>query len=117
VVDVFPGRSVIKLVSDPDVVVGVRLASLGDTALLHGQGEGKPLVIDSGVDPKLMVPPNEIVVTSGEDRAIFPGGIPIGTVAKSELSPGQLEQVLTVTPTVDLSRLSFLKVLLWEPAK
>jgi rod shape-determining protein MreC len=117
VVDVFPGRSVIKLVSDPDVVVGVRLASSGDTALLHGQGEGKPLVIDSGVDPKLMVPPNEIVVTSGEDRAIFPGGIPIGTVAKSELSPGQLEQVLTVTPTVDLSRLSFLKVLLWEPAK
>jgi rod shape-determining protein MreC len=115
VTDVFPSRSVIKLVSDPDVVVGVRLASSGETALAHGQGDGKPLVVDEGVAKELVVPPNEIVVTSGEDRAIFPGGIPMGTVEKSELSAGQLDQVLTVTPAVDLSRLSFLKVLLWEP--
>jgi len=115
VTDVFPSRSVIKLVSDPDVVVGVRLASSGETALAHGQGDGKPLVVDEGVAKDLVVPSNEIVVTSGEDRAIFPGGIPMGTVAKSELSAGQLDQVLTVTPAVDLSRLSFLKVLLWEP--
>jgi len=113
--EVFPGRSVIKLVSDPDMIVGVRLASSGQPGLLHGQGDGKPLVIDEAIDPKLLVPPNEIVVTSGEDRAIFPGGIPIGTVSKSELSAGQLDQILTVTPAVDLSRLSYLKVLQWEP--
>ena len=115
IVDVFPSRSVIKLVSDPDLVAGVRLASSGETALLHGQGDDKPLIIDEGVVPQLVVPPNEVVVTSGEDRAIFPGGIPIGTVSKSELSAGQLKQLLTVTPAVDLSRLSYLKVLMWEP--
>src|SRR3954471_4785164 len=83
--EVFPGRSVITLLSDPDVMTGVRLATSGETALLHGQGEGKPLVIDEGVDPKLLVPPGEVVVTSGQDRAIFPGGIPVGAVSEGHL--------------------------------
>jgi rod shape-determining protein MreC len=115
VVEVQSNRSVIKLLTDPDIVVGVRLLSSNETALLHGQGDGKPLVIDSGVDPKVVVPPDELVSTSGEDRATFPGGIPIGKITKIDLSPGQLTQVLTVTPAADLARLTFVKVLLWEP--
>jgi rod shape-determining protein MreC len=115
IVEVQSGRSVIKLLTDPDIVVGVRLLSTGDTALLHGQGDGRPLVVDAGIDPKVVVPQDEIVSTSGEDRATFPGGIPIGKVTKMELASGQLTQVLTVTPLADLSRLTFLKVLLWEP--
>jgi hypothetical protein len=34
-----------------------------------------------------------------------------------ELASGQLTQVLTVTPVADLERLTFLKVLLWEPPR
>ncbi|MEY2453372.1 MAG: rod shape-determining protein MreC, partial [Acidimicrobiaceae bacterium] len=109
------GRSVIKLLTDPDIVVGVRLLSSNETGLLHGQGDGNPLVIDSAVEPKVVVPPDELVSTSGEDRATFPGGIPIGRVSKVDLSAGQLFQVLTVTPLADLGRLTFVKVLLWEP--
>ncbi|MEY2461856.1 MAG: rod shape-determining protein MreC [Acidimicrobiaceae bacterium] len=115
VVEVQSGRSVVKLLTDPDIVVGVRLLSTGETGLLHGQGDGKPLVVDAGIEPKVAVAPDELVSTSGEDRATFPGGIPIGKVAKSELASGQLNQVLTVTPLADLARLTFLKVLLWEP--
>jgi cell shape-determining protein MreC len=63
-----------------------------------------------------MVAPDESVSTSGEDRAVFPAGIPIGRVTKSELAPAQLTQILTVTPSVDLTRLTFLKVLRWLPA-
>ena len=74
-----------------------------------------PLVIDAGIDPKVVVPPDELVTTSGEDRATFPAGIPIGTVSKMELASGQLTQLLTVTPLADLGRLTFVKVLLWEP--
>ena len=115
IVEVQSGRSVIKLLTDPDIVVGVRLVSSGDTGLLHGQGDDRPLVIDAGVAPAVVVPPDEIVITSGEDRATFPGEIPIGKVSKAELASGQLNQVLTVTPLSDLSRLTVLKVLLWEP--
>ena len=115
IVEVQDGRSVIKLLTDPSIVVGVRLVSSGDTGLLHGQGDGRPLVIDAGVVPAVVVPPDELVITSGEDRAAFPGGIPIGKVTKVDLASGQLNQVLTVTPMADLSRLTVLKVLLWEP--
>ncbi|MEY2449944.1 MAG: rod shape-determining protein MreC [Acidimicrobiaceae bacterium] len=115
VVDVQGNRSVIKLLNDPDVVVGVRLLSSNETALLHGLGDGKPLVVDAGIDPKVVVPPDELINTSGEDRATFPAGIPIGKVAKVDLSAGQLTQILTVTPLADLTRLTFVKVLLWEP--
>ena len=115
VVDVQANRSVIKLLTDPDIVVGIRLASSGETGLLHGQGDGKPLVVDAGIEPKVSVPKDDIVLTSGEDRASFPGAIPIGRVSKAELGEGQLNQVLTVTPLANLGRLSFVKVLLWEP--
>ena len=115
IVEVQSGRSVIKLLTDPDIVVGVRLLSTGATALLHGQGDDRPVVVDAGIDPSVAVAPDELVSTSGEDRATFPGGIPIGKVAKVELSADRLTQVLTVTPLSDLSRLTVLKVLLWEP--
>jgi hypothetical protein len=36
-------------------------------------------------------------------------------VTKAELAEGQLTQVLTVTPFADLGRLTFVKVLLWDP--
>jgi rod shape-determining protein MreC len=117
VTDVQSNRSVIKLMTDPDLVAGVRLVSSGETALVHGQGDGKPLVVDEGIDPKVKVATDEMVTTSGEDRAVFPGGIPIGRVSKTELSADQLTQVLTVTPLADLGRLTFVKVLLWEPPK
>ena len=115
VVDVQANRSVVKLVSDPDIVVGVRLATSGETGLLHGQGDGRPLVLDAGIDPKVTVPQDDMVFTSGEDRATFPGAIPVGHVTQADLSADRLTQVLTVTPLADLGRLTFVKVLLWEP--
>jgi rod shape-determining protein MreC len=115
VVEVQSGRSVIKVLTDPDIVVGVRLLTSNETAILHGLGDGKPLTIDAGVEPPVVVPPDELVTTSGEDRAAFPGGIPIGRVSKVELSADRLQQVLTVTSLADLTRLTFVKVLLWEP--
>ena len=115
VVDVQTNRSVIKLLTDPDIVAGVRLATSGETGLLHGQGDGKPLVIDAGIDPPVKVPQDDMVFTSGEDRATFPGAIPVGHVTQADLSADRLTQVLTVTPLADLGRLTFVKVLLWEP--
>jgi rod shape-determining protein MreC len=117
IVEVQGGRSVLKLLTDPDVVVGVRLVSSNETALIHGQGDGKPLVVDAGILPKVAVAKDEIITTSGEDRATFPGSIPIGKVSKAELSADQLNQILTVTPYADLGRLTFVKVLLWEPPR
>jgi rod shape-determining protein MreC len=109
-------RSVVKLLTDPDVVVGIRLLSSQETGLMHGTGDGQPLVVDQGIGPKVQVPPNELVTTSGDDRAAYPPNVPIGTVTNATLSSDQLHQILTVQPLADLGNLTFVKVLLWQPA-
>jgi rod shape-determining protein MreC len=116
IVEVQKNRSVVKLLTDPDVVVGIRLLASQETGLMHGTGDGQPLAIDEGVGPKVPVPPNELVTTSGEDRAAYPPNIPVGTVTKTTLSEDQLRQILTVEPLADLGSLTFVKVLDWLPA-
>ena len=109
-------RSVVKLLTDPDVVVGVRLLTSQETGLMHGTGDSQPLTIDEGIGPKVQVPPNELVTTSGDDRATYPPNIPIGNVTSTTMSSDQLRQILTVQPLADLGNITFVKVLLWQPA-
>jgi rod shape-determining protein MreC len=116
VTEVEKTRSVVTLLTDPDVVVGVRLFTSQEIGLMHGTGDGQPLTIDEGIDPTTPVPPNELVTTSGEDRAAYPPDVPIGTVTNTALSSDQLRQVLTVQPLADLDNLTFVKVLFWLPA-
>jgi rod shape-determining protein MreC len=116
ITDVQKTRSVVKLLSDPDVVVGIRLFASQETGLMHGTGEGQPLVIDQGIGPKVIVPPNDLVTTSGEDRAAYPPNIPIGNVTTATTSSDQLHQIVTVAPLADLSKVTLVKVLLWQPA-
>jgi rod shape-determining protein MreC len=108
-------HSVIKVVTDPDFLIGVRLTTSQEVGVAHGSGDGEPLRIDSGISPGAQIPVDDVVTTSGADRSIFPPGVPIGTVISTELSADELSQIVTVEPLADLSRLSYLRVLLWEP--
>ncbi len=116
ITEVEKNRSVVTLLTDPDVVVGVRLFTSQETGLMHGTGEDQPLTIDEGIGPKVQVPPNDLVTTSGEDRAAYPPNIPIGNVTNVQLSSDQLRQVVTVQPLADLNNLTFVKVLIWQPS-
>jgi rod shape-determining protein MreC len=118
VVQVTGGRSVVKLITDPDFAVAVRLATSGETAVGHGTGDGRPVRVDGvGPQPAVVVPDHEAVLTSGYDRAIFPKDIPVGLVTKVEATANQLGQSLTVEPVADLGHLSVVQVLLWEPPR
>ncbi len=116
VAEVQGNHSVIKLLTDPGIVVGVRLTSTGDTGLCHGQGDGKPLLIDAGIDPKWSSPPTNDHHQRRRPRDLSRGD-PHRKGLQTDLSPAQLTQLLTVTPAADLTRLSFVKVLIWEPAQ
>ena len=107
-------RSTVLLLTDPQSSVGVRLVSSGDIGVANGQGERSPLGIDL-VDPTTVVPPNEVVVTSGLQQSVFPPGVPVGKVRSATARPGELQQDVTVDPVVDLRRLTFVKVLQWSP--
>ena len=111
-------RSRVRLVSDPEFTVGVRLLSQGedgDLALARGGGLGNPLIVTERIDPLTDVSVGELVVTSGIDRSRYPGGIPIGVVTDVRLDEGALEQVLTVQPAAELATLGFVSVILFEP--
>jgi rod shape-determining protein MreC len=116
VVQVTRTRAVVELLTAPTFEVGIRLVTSGDVGVARGSGEGDPLVVDEGIDPKVEVPDDEPVSTSGIDRSIFPADVPVGRVVEAELASNQLTQVLRIEPFADLDNLGYVRVLLWEPA-
>lgn len=115
VVQVTATHSVVKLITDPDFAVGVRLTASGELGLAHGTGEGGSLLIEQGIKPAAEVPDGDVVTTSGLDRAIFPPLVPVGTAIASEQSADQLTTIVTVKPLADLTHLAYVTVLRWEP--
>lgn len=113
VANVSATTSVVVLMTDRTSGVGVRLAS-GDVGVAGGDGPGRPLQVD-GIDSSTAVEEGEVVVTSGLQQSLFPPNIPVGTVKSARKPPGALQQAVTVEPSVDLGRLTFVTVLQWSP--
>jgi len=115
ITQVTANSATVDLITDPEIRVGVRLASTGDLGTARGQGRGDPLVVDSSIGPRVQIAAGEGVVTSGVDRSVYPPGIPVGTVKTSRSGSGGLALELVVEPSVDFDRLSYLTVLQWQP--
>lgn len=116
VVDVSRRRATVLLVTDSSSSVGVRLSGSGDVGVAAGRGRGSTLRVDL-VDPVSKVERGEMVVTSGLQNSVFPPGIPVGKVVAATSAAGALQQDVTVEPSVDLRRVTFVKVLQWDPAR
>lgn len=108
-------RSVVRLITDPDFVVSVKLASTGKYAQGHGTGAHRPFMVDADVPLDLEVKKGEAIYTSGINTASFPMNLPIGEVTKVAASQSDLTQVLQVKLYADLGSISAVRVLLWEP--
>jgi rod shape-determining protein MreC len=108
-------RSTVRLITDAELSVGVRLVRSGEVAVAEGEGPNRLMSL-SFVDPSADVGVLELVVTSGLDNGVFPPGIPVGRVASVEVVPGRLEQDIEVRPAADLTRLRLVQVLQTEPA-
>jgi rod shape-determining protein MreC len=107
-------HAIVQLLTDPDFKVGVRVVPTGVLGTAKGQGEGDPLVVDTGLDAGSEVAQHTPLTTSGADNSRYPSSIPIGTVRGTEAGSGGLTLDLLVEPYVDTQRLSFVSVLLWE---
>ena len=115
VVEVGPGRSSIRLISDPEFELGIRLAGSEDVAIARGTGRGQPLVVSEGIGVGVPVQPGTLVTTSGVDRSVYPPDVPVGIVVAVQVDPG-LNQVLFVQPTATLDVLNFVTILLYDNA-
>lgn len=118
VVEVTSGRASVQLLTDPELRVGVRMVQSQELGTARGQGHGQPLAVDTGIAPgEGAVPDGAALTTSGIDRrSAFPGSVPVGRVSDHREAEGGLSLELLVEPAADLSDLSYVNVLLWEPA-
>ncbi|MCY3649237.1 MAG: rod shape-determining protein MreC [Acidimicrobiaceae bacterium] len=112
--------STVTAVSDPSLVVGVRLLDTGDVALGHGMaGDPTRFVVDAGLrwpetgDLSELPAVGSPVVTSAGSR--YPADIPVGRVASVEPSEAGLAQLVTVDLAADVQDLGYVTVLLLTP--
>lgn len=119
VVEVGEGQASVQLVTDPDFRVGVRLVTSQRFGTASGQGAGRDLRIDTGIEPgepDADLPSLEIITTSGiDDRSSFPASIPVGKVTRTRPANGGLTLEVFATPLADLDQLSFVSVVLTTP--
>ena len=113
--------STVTAVSDPGLVIGVRLLDTGDVGLGHGMaGDPTRFVVDAGLrwpetgDPSELPAIGSPVVTAAGSR--YPADIPVGRVASVEPAEAGLAQLVTVELAADVQDLGYVTVLLQTPA-
>lgn len=113
-------RSTVTVVSDPSLVIGVRLLDTGDVGLGHGMaGDRTKFAVDAGLswpetgDLSELPAIGSPVVTAAGSR--YPGDIPVGRVAAVEPAEAGLAQLVTVDLAADVEDLGYVTVLLQEP--
>ncbi len=112
--------STVTTVSDPGLVIGVRLLGTGDVGLGHGlAGDASKFVVDAGLrwpetgDLSELAAVGSGVVTAAGSR--YPADIPVGRVLSVEPSEAGLVQLVTVDLNVDVGQLGYVSVLLQQP--
>ena len=112
--------STVTAVSDPGLVIGVRLLDTGDVGLGHGMaGDPTQFVVDAGLrwpetgDPSELPSIGSPVVTAAGSR--YPADIPVGRVASVEPAEAGLAQLVTVELAADVQDLGYVTVLLQTP--
>jgi rod shape-determining protein MreC len=96
----------VLLVTDMNSRIPVLIANGRERAVLAGDNSARPMLLYLG--PRTRVRPGDRVLTSG-DGGVFPAGIAVGVVAAVEGT------AVRVQPLVDWNRMSFLRLIDYEP--
>ena len=114
VIEVSSRQSTVMLLSDASMGVGVQFAPSQAVGVATGQGAGRPLDVTL-VDPSIDTQVGTSAVTSGLAGSPYPRGIPVGKVTGDVAIHGSQSHQVSITPAVDLGRLSYVEVLIWTP--
>jgi rod shape-determining protein MreC len=110
--------STVRLVTDGQSAVGVRLDSGPDAgllAVLSGQGAGKPLSADL-IPANAVLANGDIFSTSGVPGASYPMGIPVAKVVAHRIGLTSSQESVSLVPLADLTQLRYVSVVLWGPS-
>lgn len=98
----------VKLITDPTLVVAVRVERTGETGILRGRGNG-PMVLEMfNIDAAVIV--GDLLVTA-DGR--FPAGIPVAVVREAARSEVGFALRTTADPAAAITKIDFVKVLVF----
>lgn len=105
----------VRLITDTASLVGVTFGSGATTIIVSGRGLNNGLSATS-VPLGTSVTPGTKLSTDGLNGGLYPAGLPVATVKTVTLTPGAATYNLTLKPAASLHYLSYLDVVIWEPA-
>ncbi len=105
----------VRLITDPNVNVGILAVGTNEVGILSGNGLEQPLRVEDGIPVSAPIEVGSILVTSGSERSPYPGGFSVGTVIEIIVDEINLEKELIVAPTGQFESLEFVTVVLYEP--
>jgi rod shape-determining protein MreC len=105
----------IRLITDTNSSVGVTFKTGKTDLIVSGRGPNNDLGASS-VPLGTAIAPGTKLSTDGLNGGLYPAGLPVATVKTVSLTPGAAAYNLTLKPAADLRHLSYLDVVLWEPA-
>jgi cell shape-determining protein MreC len=116
VIEVSGSRAKVRLLTDPLFSVGIALPEVPEYGLATGVAPGEDLEVTLVDDPGTK--PGHIVLSSGmeQSRSRVPKGLVVGIVSRVDAPQGELSLRVRVRPSVDITRLEFVSVVLWKPA-
>jgi len=116
VIEVAPGQSVVRVLTDPDFSVGVKYPAHpptdSATGIATGQVGSRDL-LDNDIDPGTKVGVGDRVVNSPSAASDYPPDLLVGQVSRVTTPPSGESQDVLVHPFVDLGGLDYVSVLLW----
>jgi rod shape-determining protein MreC len=115
VIQVTADTSRVLLAIDPNFSAATRHARSGEVGILTGNG-GEPMLFRP-LDPEADVNRGDAIVTALYSNGVFPEGIPVGSVERSDDAAGLLARTIRIRPFVDFTRLSTVLVVLHAPER
>lgn len=99
--------AVVTTILDPNVSVGVEIASVNKNALVKGdftlKNEAKLKLTYIPIDTEISV--DEVVYTSGIGE-VYPKGIPVGTIEKVVNKKNEIDRYAVITPLADINNVT-----------
>jgi len=116
VVEVRGSISRILPIISSDIRVGIKLGEGREPGLLYGASSNANVCVIDYISRAVPVKFNEPVITSGQG-GVFPAGLSIGTVIKSEVLESSAYQRIIVKPVIDFNHLEEVFIIKKEPDK
>jgi rod shape-determining protein MreC len=104
IVEVRGSISRIMPIISSDIKVGVKLIDDRSPGLLSGTTSNSGLCVIDYISRAIQVKPGEAIITSGQG-GVFPPGLSIGTVVRTEVPESSAYQKVIVKPVIDFNHL------------